>query len=724
MDEIKAKLLSKECYVRPRASGSSSDVWSLFQEVAYSATNVFTGIVECKSCGFLARYHGQITGTSHMRRHSCFSFMFPNSVPATKKNKSTLNSPKMGNINADSTTPKTLKRIKKEIDLLPNASNPNGHDNTSTMLHVDGVRVDSPRSSVTIHPVMPKKKLRVSAYADHQDRSLIVGHSVSNSLVNKPGPQSILQQMHADHSNGHSPHSDISHPASSSSSPHSSPPLNLSLTPTANIQHIKDTLCNNAIAFCVQERIPVKSVMSDVFNDILKTHLKLCTSVFVKQMHHQQSQTVSSTTMMTSALNRLWQQALTSDKLYAHFANLVASTRESITKDISDKMDLKVGGALVCDYRNGACVISIRYVDYDWKLVELVLSASAMVNDVNMFLGQTLATYALQDKETLSKFAFVSQGGVLEIMSTRFDSAVHCLDKVINDVLCNPELSSANNINAFFDKCISIAMKYQIVIALSHDGWRSKYEMLMEINKNESTIKHELDMAAVRELIELFEFFVEASRELKKSVNYPTLCFVLLYYYQLKSQLACDSVNPTSEVAIEQLKSDLMASLERGYNLTPMHRVATFLWPNFRLLKMLDTDEREKVHENVRSLLKTRFAENMSACQSLSPDGHGDTDADLNGKCLKKSRSKFDEWEVMLDQDQDEVDKYLTGQLTSCAETNILQWWREHAVEFPKLSKLAKWLLTVPASVTSQDRFQVDKNRLVDDEMWFLHCNL
>lgn len=74
--ETKERLESGEYYVRSRGtSGSSggSEVWSIFEEIASYASHEFTGMVRCKICLFICRYHGTITGTSHMRRHKCFT---------------------------------------------------------------------------------------------------------------------------------------------------------------------------------------------------------------------------------------------------------------------------------------------------------------------------------------------------------------------------------------------------------------------------------------------------------------------------------------------------------------------------------------------------------------------------------------------------------------------------------------------------------------------------
>lgn len=79
-------LKKEQCYLRFRESGSS-DVWKLFEEVCYKSNNEFTGIIRCTKCHHMARYHGHITGTSHMRRHRCFGDLFPEAVKAMNANK-------------------------------------------------------------------------------------------------------------------------------------------------------------------------------------------------------------------------------------------------------------------------------------------------------------------------------------------------------------------------------------------------------------------------------------------------------------------------------------------------------------------------------------------------------------------------------------------------------------------------------------------------------------
>ncbi|XP_053202768.1 uncharacterized protein LOC128387589 isoform X2 [Panonychus citri] len=154
------------------------------------------------------------------------------------------------------------------------------------------------------------------------------------------------------------------------------------------------------------------------------------------------------------------------------------------------------------------------------------------------------------------------------------------------------------------------------------------------------------------------------------------------------------------------IKNFLKLGLEQHFSLHHLHKIATFLWPNFRYLKMLTTEEREEVHSQVRSYIDTRLSTDEGIAASA-----------------KKARSDFSDWEDNAVDSVDEVEKYITAMLTSCNETNLLQWWKEHQNDFPKLSHLAKWVLSIPASVTSLEKFKLHPTQRVNDELLFLYCN-
>ena len=60
--------------------------------------------------------------------------------------------------------------------------------------------------------------------------------------------------------------------------------------------------------------------------------------------------------------------------------------------------------------------------------------------------------------------------------------------------------------------------------------------------------------------------------------------------------------------------------------------------------------------------------------------------------------------------DCDEVDRYLRLpeiplQTPSGQDQDITHWWKQHASEFPNLSKMARQFLAAPASSASAERF-------------------
>lgn len=719
------------------------------------------------------------------------------------------------NVDADSTTPRMLKKLKK--DLSPNSSL-----NFLSPIQMNGGNQLSQSSNITIHPALPKKKLKNG----HSERSLMASsasfqiNSISNGSSNSP--QSMLRS-----SNGYnsptpsSPHNSTTTTASGSTSSNLNVPLSqLNVSHVSNnirIQNSKQDLRDRLVQFCFQELVPLKSVNSETFRAILQSHLRLCTTQLHQQLLQQQQQhpqLMSLTSMISSFMNHLSHQMPDSEQLRNYLETLYIQCRDRIRQDIATTLEYSAGGALVCDSEHDACIISTYYVDSDWRLVEAILSASALVFDINQFVSKTLESYNLQEKKKLSKLTFVSHGGLFDGVSVCLSSMAHIVDKVVDEAISSVEELSQQRkfppLSDLFDTCQELASKLSITIEpLAYDvDWIAKYELMKVLQEQSSQLVEDEPVSSlvnfdlVNRLVALLEPFRTASHELRQCFKHPTLCHVLLYFHKLKKVLAVSqpaakstakslelkatkqnghSVKKDPEAKsyssgvesdsdleeekdddktemrkeedendeeecknvdglMDHLKEQLMANLKRHYEVQSLHRIATFLWPNFRLLKMMSADEQKEVHEDVRKLIQSRVLAISLANGGASGGGGGasgnlnsngesedSSDQPVNGiGVVSKTKSKldFDEWEVLSDQDQDEVDKYLSVQLTSCSEHYVLQWWREHQNEFPKLSQLAKWILSIPASVTTRERFKISNNRQMDDFLLFLHCNM
>ncbi|CAG2105941.1 unnamed protein product [Medioppia subpectinata] len=584
IDEIRGKLLTGECFGRMRTSGNSSSVWQLFEEIAYSDSQLFTGIVRCKACAFMTRYHGQITGTSHMRRHHCFREAFPEAFT---------NSPKI--------TPNvTINKIKKEPKVSVN------------------------RSPYAIHPV-------------------------SSSLIKE---------------------------------------TNGGQTPTAKVQPntnriatIKSELRERILQFCYNELITVESMTSDTFKSLVQSLVKLCT-------------TVGKGTVALPDRNQL----------YAQMTGQHNQCKNRIKEELNSALQKNIGGALVCDSEADLCVISTYYINSNWQLVESILSATAAGNDINAFISQTLEDFELSDDQKLSKFTFISRGGLFDGVSMCLTSMAHVIDGVIESAVFGDDTYTE-----IVENCKVICAELRLNVEGFTTEWVVKFEIMRQVieNRHKFELKNSsLDLDLVKFLVDFLAPFKAASVELRQCSRHPTLNHVLLWYYKLLKHL---NATADDDTLASGLKTVIKVGMEQNFQLQSFHKIAAFLWPNFRFLKMLSTEEREEVHNEVRELIDSRIVEE---------DGSGGG-VDSNG--LKKA-ANFDEWEEQ-DSEQDELNKYISVQLTTCNEQNILIWWREHQQDFPKLSHLAKWILSIPASVTSLERFKLISSQEVTPELLFMHCN-
>ena len=105
-------------------------------------------------------------------------------------------------------------------------------------------------------------------------------------------------------------------------------------------------------------------------------------------------------------------------------------------------------------------------------------------------------------------------------------------------------------------------------------------------------------MEVLKEIGSFLSVFTAASDDLEGD-RYPTINKVLLWFSKLKSHCAPKSTDPEYMKHIRSRAGEL---LREKFKISLKHKIATFLTPRFKALKMLLPAERDEIHAEVRRL--------------------------------------------------------------------------------------------------------------------------
>lgn len=603
-EEIKDMLKSNQCYVRFRESGSS-DVWKLFEEVCYKSNNEFTGIIRCTKCNHMARYHGHITGTSHMRRHRCFGELFPEAVKqlnATKKDGSP------ASVGSKSIPRKSAlsKPVEKRSICLENG----GGDSANKRPYEDGVDGEDGVSDKSV-------KIELRTY--------------NNQTIIAP--------------------------------------------------KVKNALASTILAFCYSELVNLDCVCSNSFKSILK------------------GAAVKVSTPLVLNLQYLKMRA----------QELYTNEKASIVSDLNESIERNIGGAIVSDFKDDLCIMSYSFIDQDWKLQDRVLRGATRIVNILDFISQTLGDYGLLKDTLINKFTYISNAGQLSGVNVHLSSVSHLLDSLIDAAVF-----SDGKHDQLIENCKYICSELKILPEIAISSWIYKYDVIKLVLDNldkfsPGNFSMDTMLPAMNMLKSLLAPFREASVLMRTDVQeVPTINQVALQYFKLQKELI-PKEDDNEELADHKKK--LLLALEQNFELHMMHKIAVFLWPNFRHLKMFTDSERDQIYAEVRRMLDATNEAAVMVEETLDDS--------------IKAQTQYSEWEAVTEFDQDEVTRYLLDKFNHCNEKTLLTWWKEASKRYPKLSHVARSILSIPATVTSiERRHRLHPRPPVDEELLFLHCNL
>ena len=444
---------------------------------------------------------------------------------------------------------------------------------------------------------------------------------------------------------------------------------------------VKNALASTILAFCYSELVNLECVCSNSFKNILKgAAVKVSTPLV---LNHQY--------------------------LKARAQELYTNEKTSIVADLNESIERHIGGAIVSDFKDDLCIMSFSFIDQDWKLQDRVLRGATRIVDILDFISQTLGDYGLLKDTLINKFIYISNAGALSGVNVHLSSVSHLLDSLVEAAVF-----SEGKHDQLVENCKYICSELKILPETAISSWIYKYDVVKLVLDNldkfsPGNFSMDTMLPAMNMIKNLLAPFREASVLMRTDVQeVPTINQVALQYFKLQREL---QPRDDDSEDMSDHKKKLQIALESNFDLHMMHKIAVFLWPNFRHLKMFPDSERDEIYAEVRRMLD---AHNEAAVM---------IEDDLDDSI--KSQTQYSEWEAVTEFDQDEVTRYLLDKFNHCNEKTLLTWWKEASKRYPKLSQVARSILSIPASVTSiERRHRLHSRPPVDEELLFLHCNL
>ena len=250
--------------------------------------------------------------------------------------------------------------------------------------------------------------------------------------------------------------------------------------------------------------------------------------------------------------------------------------------------------------------------------------------------------------------------------------------------------------------------------------WDTIYDMLESISKNYAVLEQEprleVYMADIipgllAELIKLLYPLKDMRMTLCADKN-PTIHLVVMTYHDIKKLM---KFGKRDSVSIQMLKLRFLRQLNLRFPLSVYHLMATFLTPGYRSFGKEHIDKPQV--DKARELLESYMDE--------IPESDVDTDDEFGESTTldpvsqaKQSKNPFDIYKekpaTKPNVSKSEISDYEEMSFTQ-DEIDLcpIQFWLSNQKRFPKLSSVALWLLSCPATNNSSERcFSSTKNTI------------
>lgn len=234
---------------------------------------------------------------------------------------------------------------------------------------------------------------------------------------------------------------------------------------------------------------------------------------------------------------------------------------------------------------------------------------------------------------------------------------------------------------------------------------------------NDNSIRP-INPGMLTEIVEFLEKCQDCFNDLEQD-KVPTFHKIELWKKMLLQECLSTS---TDTINIKNIKRVTASAINDRMITNVMHHAAVFLNPRFNKLTMLNEEEREAVIAYVKS-----------TCDRI--------DCSVVAQPVGK-RSRFESfYNAPITDDAYMIDHEISLYTGSAVMANtmdedlhLLDWWRDNEKHNPKLAKLAKQILNVPASSAASERLFSSAKRIYEErrtslsaqkleELIFIHAN-
>jgi len=205
------------------------------------------------------------------------------------------------------------------------------------------------------------------------------------------------------------------------------------------------------------------------------------------------------------------------------------------------------------------------------------------------------------------------------------------------------------------------------------------------------------DWITIEEIVEHLSVFEEASKLLSGD-KYVTLSMVMPTFIELFSYIKSVIKKPGVSLQIKQTLTNAHSILSKYYAFSgdSMFYLAVILDPRFKAQYLIDKEFNklydrvvDKTIYQISQLVKTKY----TVEDNVNESSKGSGSKLLTGMFMHS----------VIANNKPEIGQYLNLPVENHS-IDPLQWWKSHVPQFPKLSIVAKEILSIPGSAVSVER--------------------